>query len=90
MKSLAELTEYYYPVRPTIDSVTVTALLRKGTKTVFISPRKSLDMECQDCGSTAGYTCRDGADKCWFCANEKCLEKDVEITKKMARKGYNL
>lgn len=87
MRSLAEVIELDYPISPSLDSVTVTALLRRGRKTLLTPPRESLDMECQDCGSVEGYTCRDGDHRCWFCANDKCLEKDSEITKEMAQRA---
>ncbi len=87
MRSLAEVIELDYPVSPTLDCVKVTALLRRGRKTILNPPKESLDMECQDCGYIEGYTCRDGEDRCWFCSNEGCIERDSEITKEMAEKA---
>lgn len=87
MKTLQEVMGSTPPFKPTTDSVTVMAVLRDGKKTLLNPYKDSLEMECQDCGSMEGYTCWDSSHRCWFCANEKCLEKDTQITKKLARRA---
>jgi len=83
MRTLAE-------VLPTIhtqkEPVMVDGVLRRGRTTVYGVKVSTDQMTCQDCGNTEGYTCRDGEHKVWFCASEKCIEIDTEITRERARK----
>lgn len=67
------------------DLVMIDGHLRRGRATIYGVKVGSNQMTCQDCGSTEGYTCRDGEHKVWFCATEKCLETDCELTKKRDR-----
>jgi len=81
------LTEVLKPFEPQREPVMVDGLLHRGRITVYGVKVSSDQMTCQDCGSTEGFTCRDGEHKVWFCVNQKCIDTDSEITKKRDRKA---
>lgn len=84
MKKLSDLLPKFQPQDKEEE---IGGILRQGRIKKLETPISSKDAWCQDCGSKLGYVCSHKEFKLWFCGEDKCLEKDCEITKKMAQKN---
>ncbi len=90
MKRIQNLLQGYTPNRQIDENPLIEVLIRRGNSTPLQKPKLANDLICQDCGGDKGYTCWDYGKKAWFCAGEKCLKIDSEISKERDRKKWEI
>ena len=88
MKKIQHLLQAYAPIKQVDENPIIEVLLRRGNAIPLQSPKPAQEMICQDCGGNIGHTCWDYGKRAWFCADEKCLKIDIEITKESDRKKW--
>jgi hypothetical protein len=88
MKNIGQMLQANHPTVCNRDRSVIEVLIRRGKTTVLYPSQLVQEMRCQDCGGQDGYTCWDYGKRAWFCANDKCLETDVAITKAACEENW--